>query len=179
MYSHLHIKENEKFSPFALAPCHSEHPPVIPSAARNLHLRIHTMSFRSAARNLPPSHSVRGTGECPHVIPAQAGIQREGRGKSWQSLPHHGNHGSKPPPFAFTPCHSEQPPVIPKRSEESPPFAQRKGPGGCPHVILAKAGIQRGREGKIMAIITPSWQSGSKPSPSHSPPVIPSTARNL
>ena len=46
-----------------------------------------------------------------------------GGGKSWQSFPHHGNHGSKPPPFAFTSCHSEC-------SEESPPFAKRKGARG-------------------------------------------------
>ncbi len=48
----------------------------------------------------------------------------EGKGKSWQSFPHHGNHGSKPPPFAFTPCHSEH-------SEESltsflTPFPRRR-----------------------------------------------------
>ena len=124
----------------------------------------------------------------------------EGRGKSWQSFPHHGNHGSKPPPLAFTPCHSEHPPVIPKRSEESltsfprtrestgdwtgkswqslphhgnhgskpPPSHSVRGPGGCPRlipVIPAQAGIQRGLDGKIMAIIPPSWQSWFKTSP--------------
>ena len=72
------------------------------------------MSFRgthvipSAARNLPPSRNVRGLS----VIPAQAGIQR-GRERD-----------AHPPSRTYViprhPCHSE-------RSEESPPFAKRKG----------------------------------------------------
>ncbi len=60
--------------------------------------------------------------------------------------------------FRATPCHSEA-------QRGTPPFAQRKGPGECPHVILAKARIQRGRDGKIMAIIQKSWQSWFKTSP--------------
>ena len=157
------------------------------------------MSFRapthvipSAARNLPPSQSVRGPGGCSNTsFPRRRESRGEGKRKSWQSFPHHGNHGSKSPPFAFTPCHSEH-------SEESltsfsrrresrgegkgkswqsfknhgnhgskpPPFAKRKGARAMlQHVIPAQAGIQRGREGKIMAIIQKSWQSWFKTSP--------------
>ena len=36
---------------------------------------------------------------------------------------------------------------------------------GISNVIPAQAGIQRGLDGKIMAIITPSWQSWFKTSP--------------
>ena len=102
------------------------------------------MSFRSVARNLPPSRSVRGPGGCSNTSFSRRRESRgEGKGKSWQSFPHHGNHGSKPPPFA-----------------------ERKGARGMrQHVILAKAGIQRGRDGKIMAIIQKSWQSWFKTSP--------------
>ena len=79
-------------------------------------------------------------------------------GTGWEN---HGNHYpimaimvQNLPPFAFTSCHSE-------RSEEPPPFAKRKGPGGCTHVIPAQAGIQRdvragqhhGNHFKIMAIM--------------------------
>ena len=48
--------------------------------------------------------------------------KRDGTGKSWQSLPHHGNHASKPPPFAFTPCHSEPPSVIPSAARNLSPL---------------------------------------------------------
>ena len=33
-------------------------------------------------------------------FPRRRESRGEERGKSWQSFPHHGNHGSKPPPFA-------------------------------------------------------------------------------
>ncbi len=108
-----------------------------------------------------PCHSEHSE-ESLKSFPRRRESRGEGRGKSWQSFPHHGNHASKPPPFAFTPCHSEHPhPVIPKRSEESPPFAMRKGARGMhQHVIPAQAGIQSGRDGKnhgnhypIMAIM--------------------------
>ena len=72
---------------------------------------------------IPPSHSHHVIPEHPlsfraqrgisNVIPAKARIQ-----SGWER---------DESPFAFTPCHSEHPPVIPKRSEESPPFATRKG----------------------------------------------------
>ena len=44
----------------------------------------------------------------PHPCPAGD----HGMGKSWQSFPQHGNHGSKPPP-SHSHHHSEHPPVIP------------------------------------------------------------------
>ena len=127
-----------------LPPSHSH--PVIP--------RLLCHSERS--EEPPPSHSHHVI-PCPpchseHSEESLTSFSRrresrvDGTGKSWQSFPHHGNHGSKPPPFAFTPRHS-----VPSMSFR----AQR----GISNVILAKARIQRGLYGKIMAIIPPSWQS--------------------
>ena len=42
----------------------------------------------------PPLTSLRS------FAPPYASEGGVGGGKSWQSFPHHGNHGSKPPPFA-------------------------------------------------------------------------------
>ncbi len=71
------------------------------------------MSFR-AQRGISPFAQRKGAREML------------GRGREAKN---HGNHGSKPPPFAFTPCHSE-------RSEESPPSRSVRGIGGCPIIPI-------------------------------------------
>ena len=161
MYSHLHIKEERKVIPSSHSHQVIPSRPVIPSAARNLHLRIHTKSFRassvipSTARNLPPSQCVRGPGGCPHVILAQAGIQRAREGKIMAIFPPSWQSWFKTSPLRIHTKSFRAPPVIPSgarnlplrkaRGMRTPPFAQRKGPGGCMP--------GRGRDGKITAIM--------------------------
>ena len=100
----------------------------------------------------------------PQSLRRKSESRRKGRGKSWQSLPHHGNHGSN------NPCHSE-------RSEEPTPFANRKAARGMhtsnpqslqrnPHPE-GKVGKNHGNHYPIMAIMV------------QTPHVIPSAARNL
>ena len=96
-------------------------------------------------QNLPPSHSVRGLGGCPHVIPAHARIQRERDGKIMAII---------------TPSRQSWFKTSPLRIHTMSFRAQR----GISNVILAKARIQRERDGKIMAIIPTSWQSWFKTS---------------
>ena len=195
MYSHLHIKENERFSPFAFTPCHSlapchskrsqEPPPshshhVIPKRSEE----SPPFAQRKGVRGMPTRHS-------------RAGENPEGTGRE-----NHGNHGSN------TLSHSEA-------QRGTSPFAPRKGARGMPtrhsragenperkggenhgnlspimaimvqnlpsshshHVIPKRSeesltSFSRRREsraegtGKIMAIIPPSWQSWFTPPPS-------------
>ena len=69
----------------------------------------------------------------PPLIPPQRG---GGKGLRFAK-------GAYTSPFASATCHSqhtarhsERPPVIPKRSEESPPFAKRKGARGMPYGVV-------------------------------------------
>ena len=150
-----------------------------------------TLSHSEHSEESPPSHSVRGPGGCPRLIPrhSRAGGNPEGKGGE-----NHGNHSpimaimvqqpkSLQPvisplrihtkSFRATPCHSEH-------SEESPPFAQRKGARGMP-TRHSREGENpegtgwenHGNHSNITAIMVQNLP------PSHSHHVIPSAARNL
>ena len=81
-------------------------PPSRQSWFKTSPLRIHTTSFRAPPGPFAPRKGARGM---PTRHSREGENPEEGTATSWQSLSHHGNHGSKPPPFA-----------------------KRKGPGGCP-----------------------------------------------
>ena len=116
----------------------------------------------SAARNLPPSRSARGLGGCPTSFRRKPALQRAERPSRSAGLVNHDCHDVEMMrmmgvrclgvPASMrraipvrTPCHSDAP-CRSERSEESPPFAERKGVRGMPHVIPAQAGIQRVRD---------------------------------
>ena len=117
---------------------------VIPSTTRNLPPSLRVRGLGGCS--YPPSQSARGQGDAP-TRHSRAGGNPEGTG--WE------NHGNHYPIMAIMVQN------LALRIHTMSFRAQR----GISNVILAQARIQSGREGKIMAIITPSWQSRFKTSP--------------
>ena len=97
--------------------------------------------------------------------------ESRGEGKSWQSFPNHGNHGSNAcgiSPFAH-PCHSEALPCHSEAKRGIPPSRSVRGLGGCPipsfrarYTSFTHKPESRGARVGIMAIIPTSWQSWFK-----------------